>query len=406
MKSPSLLAACAAILFIIAVIGGVRAYALAKLDRHFDQLALANVKSSRLGLETDERVLERSDYLPVYGSCELVYPQHNRIDRFFASMPTGFRVAPSGDRGVTSLLIAERFAALGERLRGKRLIVILTPEWFFRPEANVPTYDGNFSVELALAALASPDLDPAIKQRLARRMADYPGSLAKNAFLSQFVAVNCEDSPTRHAVRPVVSWLATGFLGVQRVLDPVFTWVGFEHSLSHFHVDLPAPRPEQIDWQRDLAHGAKEFRQLSGDNPYGFRSTLWKKVERRPRAYLYKTNDRQFVQRLRASKEWEDYDLMLAVLHQYGAKPLIVSTPINARYFRALGTSPTAWQDYYGEVHKFAQKFGFPVVDFKSHQEDPEFFGFADPNPKGWIYINRAADAFYHGRLGSVRKTL
>jgi D-alanine transfer protein len=406
VKQPSLAAALAALLVIAGLVAGLRAYAQSKLDHHFDQLALANFKSTRLGLSTDERVLQRADYLPVYGSCELVYPQRNRIDHFFASRPTGFRVAPNGDRGVTSLLIAERFAALGERLRGKRLIVILTPEWFFRPEANTPTYDGNFSVEHALAALTSTSLDPGIKRRMALRMADYPQTLEKNVFLSQLVSALCDPSPAHHAVLPVVDGLAGGYLGVERILDPIFTYAGFRREVSKLRVNLPAPKAQEIDWDHVFARGAKEFQKLSGDNPYGFRDTLWEKVEVKPRTYFYQTNDRSFVQRLRATKEWEDYELMLAVLKQYGAQPLVISAPINARYLEALGVSSAAWANYYGEMHKIAGEYHVPVVDFKKFEDDPEFFGFADPNPKGWIYINRVADAFYHGHLGNFKRTL
>ncbi len=406
MKLTSLAAALAALLVIACLVAGLHFYTESKLDRHFGKLALANFKSTRLGLVADERVLRRDDYLPVYGSCELVYPQRNRIDHFFASRPTGFCVAPIGDRGITSLLIAERFAALGERLRGKRLVVILTPEWFFRPAANTPTYEGNFSVEHALAALTSPSLDPAIKRRLASRMADYPETLRRNAFLGQLVAALAEQTPSRRAVLPLINGAAAGYLEIQRLLDPVFTYAGFRREASKLRINSPAEQPMEIDWDGVFARGAKEFQKLSGNNAYGFRATLWKKVQDHPRTYFYKTNDPAFLQRLSATKEWEDYDLMLAILAQYGARPLVISVPVNARYLESLGVSAAAWGRYYGEVHKIGSRYRMPVVDFKKFENDPEFFGFADPNPKGWITINRVVDAFYHGHLGRIRKML
>jgi hypothetical protein len=42
------------------------------------------------------------------------------------------------------------------------------------------------------------------------------------------------------------------------------------------------------------------------------------------------------------------------------------------------------------------------VADFNKFEDEPQFFGYADPNPEGWIYINRVVNAYYHGKLGTV----
>ncbi len=402
MKWPSLAAAVAALVAVVALVAGLRWYSSGRLEKDFDRLALANLKASRLGLTTDELVLARKDWLAVYGSCELVYPQKNRIDHFFATKPTGFRVAPLGDRGVRSLVMAERFAALGERLRGKRLVVILTPEWFYSSDVGAETYDGNFSVEHALAALTSPTLDPTLKKRLALRMWDYPISLNKSPFLEQLATAMAAASRAQQAVRPITRVLAGGFLGVQKELDPVVIARALRDS-RRAHPDIVSKaEPRKIDWDKEVEESYNEFRNMSGSNPYGFRNTLWEKFQKKPGYYLTKMSDNDFDARLARTKEWEDYDLMLAILNQYGAKPLLISLPVNGRFLSDEGVSRYEWRKYYAAIANVAERYGFPVADFNKFEDDPQFFGYADPNPEGWIYINRVVNAYYHGKLGTV----
>ena len=399
MKQPSISAAVTAFCLVALALGGWYWNAEARMKREFNRLALGNLKASRLGLTTDEMVLRQKGWLPVYGSCELVYPQRNRIDHFFASKPTGFRVAPNGDRGVRSLLMAERFAALGENLRGRKLVVILTPEWFYSSDVGADTYDGNFSVTQALGALSSATLDPSLKERLAIRMADYPESLAKSPFLTQLAG-----AITGHAqgVELVAGGLAWGFQKVQKTMDPLMIAQGIQDN-QRAHPDLlPAASPRKIDWDNEVEQSFGEFQEMAGSNPFGFRDTLWAKFQKHPKEYLLKMSDEDFARRLARTKEWEDYDLMLGILKQYGARPLLVSLPVNGKYLASVGVSQAAWSRYYSQIAEVAARYGFPVADFNKFDTDPKFFGYADPNPEGWVYINRVVDAYYHDRLGTV----
>lgn len=406
MKWPSVAAAVAALVLIVALVAGLRRYSEGKLEADFDRLALSNLKASRLGLTTDEMVLARKDWLAVYGSCELVYPQKNRIDHFFATKPTGFRVAPVGDRGVRSLVMAERFAALGERLRDKKLVVIITPEWFYSSDVGADTYDGNFSVEHALAALTSPTLDPKLKKRLAVRMWDYPLSLKKSPFLEQLATSMAGDSSAQRVVLPLTRELSGGFLSVQEELDPVVIARALRDSHRAHPYLVTKAVPKEIDWTKELTESYQEFQAMSGSNPYGFRNTLWEKFLKKPSYYLTKMSDNDFDYRLARTKEWEDYDLMLAILKQYGAQPLLISLPVNGKFLASEGVSREEWWKYYAAITNVAERYGFPVADFKKFEDDPQFFGFADPNPEGWIYIDHVVDAYYHGDLEEVLKPL
>ena len=67
MKCVSLISACAAVAIAgsalcVAYVGATR-----ELSSHLEEVALANLKTSRLGLVSQKAVLSRDDYLPVLG---------------------------------------------------------------------------------------------------------------------------------------------------------------------------------------------------------------------------------------------------------------------------------------------------------------------------------------------------
>lgn len=398
VRRPSLVSAAVA----LAIMGGVMLVAFAgakrSLSSHFDQAALANLKTSGLGLELQKAVLQRNDYLPVLGSCEMTFNVLERVDNFFASKPTGFRVEPVGQAGNTDLLIAQTCAALGPAIRDKKLVVIISPEWFFGHRATDAEYAGNFSVEHALAALTSPSLDGEIKRRMARRMADYPRTLAKSPILQELVLALQEDSPNSSIALRTATLCSACYLGVLNFSDPLFTWLEFITTSRRLRPIVPPMTASGIDWEMASANGEQEFQKMTDGNPLGFPKRIWLKLVEKDQAMQGSFKMPRFTN-IATSKEWEDFNIMLEVLKQNGAKPLILAMPVSGRFFATLGAEKQAWGAYYSGLREAARNYGFPVYDFEAYENDPRFRGFDNLNPEGWLLLDRLTDAFFHDRL-------
>ena len=401
MRRPSLLAASAALAIAAVVI--LMAYAGAKhsLSSNLDQVALANLEMSRLGLDSQKTVLSRDDYLPVYGSCELNLRVFDRIDSFFASKPTGFRVEPLAKAGNTDLLIAETCAALGPAIRNKKLAVIISPEWFYRPQVLDVQYAANFSVEHALAALTSPTLGGAIKRRLAKRMADYPRTLDKNPILKQLLLAIEEDGPMATSALRTATLCAAGYQWVLNLSDPLFTWIEFATTRRRFPQANPSLTVSGIDWQMAYSNGEQEFQKMTDGNPLGFKKKVWLRLLNKDQATLRDFQLPNF-DIIGKTKEWEDFEIMLEVLKQNGARPLLLAMPVSGKFFTTLGADKQAWSTYYMRLRETAQHYGFPLYDFEEYEDDPRFRGYDDLNPEGWLHLNMVADAFFHDRLSEV----
>jgi poly-D-alanine transfer protein DltD len=105
------------------------------------------------------------------------------------------------------------------------------------------------------------------------------------------------------------------------------------------------------------------------------------------------------LRRKAVTQEWEDLDLLLAMLKSLGASPLLVSGPFPGAYLDEWGITPADRAWYYAHMRQLAAARGVPVVDFQAHDEDRNF----DQDPDGhlsdagWVHVARALDDFYHG---------
>src|SRR4029077_4979907 len=115
--------------------------------------------------------------LPLYGSSELLKSIDDKASIFFKRAPNDFTVSPVGQAGTTSLIIAEKLAAVGPTLRGRKVAVSLSPSFFFTRELRSSGYAGNFSPLLASESIFATELSVGLRRDLARRMGQFHGTL-------------------------------------------------------------------------------------------------------------------------------------------------------------------------------------------------------------------------------------
>jgi D-alanine transfer protein len=340
-----------------------------------------------LGTAWQRAVFAQPDILPLYGSSELTKHFGNEPQRFFASYPTGFSVSPVGRGGCTSIILAQRVAATAEQApAGRKLVLSLSPSWFFHIEAHHRWYVGNFSATQASAMIFSPRLSLELKRDFARRMLEYPDSVEHSPLLSfallRLVGKRPMDLILFRAVTPLAR--------LQNALESIsdrftFAW----HLLRDRELARVPPRaPRTLDWDHLLAAGSEDApvpRDDKGDD-------VW---------VNFSTN-RSFVEVLNHSREWSDLELFLRVAQELHLEPLLVSIPIDDDYYTKAGVSRASLDQYLPHLRALARQYNVALVDFAEHEGEPAFF--ADHHDhlsaRGWLYFNRALDSYYHGGGG------
>ena len=162
------------------------------------------------------------------------------------------------------------------------------------------------------------------------------------------------------------------------------------HNKSHI--------PAAIDWQAELATALNQAQQQSTNNQFGFNNHDWLKVRRGYKARPSGSTDDQYLQDLKTSGEAEDFALLLQILKELGAKPMLVGRPTNDKYYNSVGISNAAINKYYDEVESIAARYNMPIADFKDFQNDIYFGVDRAPHtsPEGWVHVDQLYDNFYH----------
>jgi len=368
------------LLALLGAVAGIFAWWLEKREIHVVALESSALKDMNAAWQ--RAAMAQPDILPFYGSSELTRNFGNEPQRFFASYPTGFGVSPVGRAGCTSLTLAEKIAAASSGTVPQRKVAIsLSPSWFFNPQTHARWYVGNFSVAQASALIFHPRLSLELKRDFARRMLDYPDTLEQAPLLSFAVHRLAGQGPWDAMLYRVVTPLAR----MQSAVADLGDHCAFAWHILHDHEQPHVVRtPARLDWETILLAGGGE---ISHDPKF-----------HRERAQQIFFGNRRFAQVLNESREWGDLELLLRASRELHLDPLLLSIPIDYRYYQGIGVARANLDRYRQRLHEIASCYDVAVIDFAEHVEDPAFF--ADHNDhlsaRGWLYVDRALDFYYH----------
>jgi D-alanine transfer protein len=407
MKPPSTLhlwSAFFAFCVIAVLLGGLDWYTASAAGAALPRLEAISlqsiVKAKDASVAFQRAAAAQSNTVLLYGSSELNARTRYRAGVFFSDAPTGFYVLSVGRPGTTSLIILQKLASLGTALQGKKVALSISQPWMNEQIPRASYYDGNFYIQNASALIFQPALSLDLKRAAAERMLYYENTLERDPVALLGAQLLVSNTPGHNAL--YYALLPLGMLDnlVYRFQDDAETL----QLIQRLPTVRERVRPEKgpIDWEREAAKAAEQFRAESASNPYGMSDKQWQKLYAN---YLTDPHlrwiDKTFKQRMLGALEWEDLELTLRALQELGAKPLLLSMPLPRQYWQDLGVSPSVQDLYYQRLASLAQKYNVPLRDFHEHADDLEFMNdpMAHLSPKGWVYYDQALDAFYHDAL-------
>jgi D-alanine transfer protein len=338
------------------------------------------------GLAFQRAAAQAPNVFPLYGSSELTaVPVPERANIFFRTAPTGFQVSPVGAGGMPPLIISQKVAALGSDLRGKKLAISLSPGLTAHPGRRA--YMGNFSLMAASEMVFGTALDFRLKRQIASRMLESPSTLEKSPLLG-------------FAVRRLAShrWLDRALFcalwPIGKVQNAVLEMQDHFAAVAHIlHKIKPAPQqqPATIDWPKLIAKASAL--KATDENKTEPSSGLEAQIAPARRDMAFRTH-------MYEGQGWVELELLLRTLATVHARPLLLSMPIDGRFYGERGISRSARDSYYKRLSALAQRYHFALIEFKGHDEDPAFLYLHKSHltAKGWIYYDRALDDFFHGR--------
>ena len=337
------------------------------------------------GLELQKVAFAQPDLLPFYGSSELVVSAPNKATDFFQTYPSGFGVFSVGKPGSASLILLQKLAAMGSDLRGKKVAISISPTYFFRQDVPAAYYNGNFSLLQAGEIIYSPHLSFGLKRDVARRMLRYPKTLEKSALLAFTLRRLASGSLMNRVV--YYGTVPLGLLenGILRIQDHCETLLYILKRVWRLPVAVTRSL-RTVDWDGLMADATAQARKHNNSD------TGSVGPEKGPE---------MFVAGEQNAHEWIDFELLLRGLNELGARPLVLSMPIDGKYFDRFGVGRPYRDLYYKRIRGLAEVHHIPLLAFEEHDLDEDFLVAHRDHltDKGWLYFDKALDDFFHGQL-------
>ena len=410
----------AAVLAVLIAVGWLQFYAdrAQQLATQYTRvLAPVNLPLKAQTLTLQRAALRQPDLLPIYGTSELYCCGDTLTGpQFFQQAPTGFALFAVGYPITGDLFFAQTFGALGNDLRGRRIVLSDSP-WFTADEGvGRDAYDHTFSPEIAETFTFDAPIPAALRAAVARRMLDYPETLTEHPVLRLGLRALSGNTRWSHAeydaLEPIgrlVTWIAQ--------LDDARATVRLLRNgpWSPAQVD---DLPRQVDWAWELRSATALAAAESSNNPFGIANRHWtnctdveppgqcadalalyqaKRSNRAGTVYAYPT---AWAEGTIASPGWGDLRLELQVLRGVGAQPLVWMQPMQGAYDDYTPISAQVRSLVYSRFQQIAAEAGVPATTFDRHDADPLFMvTFAHFSPRGWLYADRMLDLFWHGHL-------
>ena len=402
MKDPfhHLISAAAACLVLIGLLIGGSIYINWIETRYIHALAPMLLLESMNGSALQRLGIRQPDLLMVYGSSEMVnMDTENRALSFFKDYPTGFQVFEVAKGGTTCLNMAQDLAALGPDLKGKKVVISFTPVMFNTEQVPENAYWGDYSRVHSNETAFSPYLSMDLKRRAAKRMLDYPDTLEQDPLLHFALQQLDANTPFNDFIYALSTPLGQLNLQIIHLQDhwQVLNYI-WNNPTVKTHV---SQHPKSIDWNGAIEKAQLESELNTTNNPYGVENEVWTAYYQEFQPSAPGSEDQRFISDLDKSKEWGDLEILLSILKEMDAEPLIMSRPINGTIWQASGVSAEAQFYYYNKLEQMIKKYDMPLVDYREYTMDKYFNTdkVSHTSRKGWIYVNQTLDAFFHDML-------
>ncbi len=331
--------------------------------------------------------------VPMYGSSEFGHGGPYNPTKLFAGQPTNWTPYLVGHAG--SLDLIQALYAGAQDLKGKKIVLSLSAQWFHNGGIAQNTFAANFSALQAYTMMFNPALSTKTKKALAERLIQF--NEVKNTYpvLHGLLKYYGQTDPGSVIMEALYWPLAKVEMASLEIQDEIKTINIIQH--------LPAGEIAKNarngswktipSWSQMQAKATVDVQKNETNNPFGININFFKGKLKDQQKFKNSALKGQFY----PSPEYADLNLLMNVLKDEGADPIFLIQPVNGRWYDFTGFSKQERQKYYSEVRIMADHHGFALADFSNHEYDMYFMDDpSHPSEKGWLEFDETLDKFIH----------
>ena len=322
--------------------------------------------------------------LVVMASSEVTSDVEQNPTRFLPRTVRDFDLFLSGRSFQQSYAHAIELAAVADDLSTRRVALILSPQWFAPGGETAGGFKEVFSGSLMQDALANPRLSDATRDALVARA---------RALQVDPIWLPTPDDPVAR-VSAFLSSTADALTRRLTILKERFEAARDTAAYTAPYANAQgAVDVSRIDWAAERRKAEAQGRAATAGNAYGIDAKIYAKQD--PARLAQLKGSWATMDFAADSPEWSDLDLFLDVARDNGIQVLLVSQPVNGRWYDFLGYDASRRARYYERVRQVARTHGVQLADFSGHEYESYFDNDSmHLGWKGWLDVTQACVQF------------
>ena len=331
--------------------------------------------------------LFKGNAIPVLGSSELsasddvAYPP-----ALFHNGNSDFNMILIGRGSMQSLHHAINLGAMADILPDKKVVLILSPQWFTASNLSSEAYASRFSERMYSEFLKNTDISYNTKEKVTERVKSLLTADPKQLERVE----KYEKAYLRHGLNPLLQCdirLYDSFMSFRQDFLLAKEAEHLEDSGSEF------VETETIDFEQLLVQAQEAGDEACTNNQFyiydEYYDTYVRDVE--------ETKKNSWVNMsYLESPEYDDLRIFLDVCKETGTEPLIVSIPVNGLWYDWCGFPTENRQAYYEKIRNICAEYQVEIADFSDKEYESYFLkDVMHLGWKGWVYVDEAVYEFY-----------
>lgn len=328
--------------------------------------------------------------IPVFGSSELSASDQVGYPRsLFKEGNSDFNMVLIGRGYMQSLHHAVTLGAMEDLLpdTNKKAVLILSPQWFTAGHLDSGTYASRFSERMYSRFIKNPRLSYETKKKAADRLKillkEDPRQLER---IEKY-----ENLYVKKRLNPI-TWLEMNLYDSFMDFRQEYVF-GREVKSRPAVRDEGRVKAEEIDFGLLMEKAGQAGKEACTNNRFLIYDEYYDTYVRAAEEERRGSDTGGSYQ---VSPEYEDLRLFLDVCKETGTEPLIVSIPVNGRWYDWTGFPKEDREAYYENIRKICEEYQVEMADF-SDKEYEEYFlkDIMHLGWKGWVYLDEAVYEFW-----------
>ncbi len=330
----------------------------------------------------------QDDNLILLGSSELSSQVPQNPEYMFPNAQLNRNVMMVGQPSVQDLSHAIRIGALSKSLQSKKIVLLVSLQWFMGDGIAADGYQSNFSELQFYNFMNNRKISDRVKEYICGRVSVL--TTGESSLLRPNVYA------TLYQRNTFLSKIALGWIKPYYFLRNKMLFLKDQYQsyqIVQNYADTPVRKPSSVDWKREREKAHKMGKIDCTNNDFHVQDKYFNKYLKDKMAEL-KNSSKNVT--LLDSKEWGDYEALLEICKETQIRPYIVFMPTNGWYYDYIGISQKERDAFYDKLNVTTAEYGYPCLDLSDKEYEPYFLkDVMHLGWKGWLYVNEKITEYY-----------